>query len=232
MPNVYFEEFWLLGKQSNTAISHKSFSDAVRLFLLGIIITATFGLPASFASINSPSFDEDNVTPSNTGISTSFIDVDNLFNVKPGGERLAIIIDEDVRQKQLKAEADRLVAERQRIAYNAKLIASTSYNRFVYGYCTYYVAGKFPVTWSGNAIRWAANARTLGYRVDKIPVAGAILQTTENSLGSSLGHVTYIDRIENGIMYISEMNFVAFNYISYRQLPVNSPLIRAVIHRR
>lgn len=104
-------------------------------------------------------------------------------------------------------------------------------NGFAAGNCTAYVATRFPVAWSGNAIAWSANARTLGYRVDKIPESGAILQTTENSWRSKgAGHVAYIDAVIDGQIYVSEQNYEGWGVVSHRVLPIDSPLIAWVIH--
>ena len=37
--------------------------------------------------------------------------------------------------------------------------------RFPWGWCTWYVATRRPVPWSGNAIEWYGNARAMGYPV-------------------------------------------------------------------
>ncbi len=99
------------------------------------------------------------------------------------------------------------------------------------GYCTAYVASKFPVTWRGDAIDWANNAKAQGYTVDLIPTTGAILQTNENSRGSTLGHVAYIESVSGGFIHITEQNYKGRGIISPRSIPVDSPLVRAVIHR-
>lgn len=99
---------------------------------------------------------------------------------------------------------------------------------FIAGTCTYYVATKFLVTWGGNANMWAINARAQGYRVDKTPEAGSVMETYESS---GAGHVAYIEKIENGTIFISDMNFAGKWIITERQFPANSPLIKAIIHR-
>lgn len=87
------------------------------------------------------------------------------------------------------------------------------------GWCTYYAAAKggAPGGW-GHARTWAYGAgRTPGWIVSKIPVRGAIAQTTNYHY---FGHVAIVEdvRVEDGIYYIkySDMNGVAgFNRVGY-----------------
>ena len=98
----------------------------------------------------------------------------------------------------------------------------TGPNHFAYGYCTYYVAGKRNVPWSGNAIAWWANARPYGYAEGQTPVVGAIMVTRE----SGYGHVAYVEAVNgDGSWTVSEMNFVSWNVISRRTIrPGQVPL--------
>lgn len=93
------------------------------------------------------------------------------------------------------------------------------------GWCTYYAAarGGAPSGW-GHARTWAVNAsRTPGWMVSKIPVPGAIAQTTGiagDRIGYSWGHVGIVEQVkeENGQYYIkySDMNGIAgFNRVGY-----------------
>lgn len=93
------------------------------------------------------------------------------------------------------------------------------------GWCTYYAAahGGAPPGW-GHARTWAVNAaRTPGWAVSKVPVPGAIAQTTGISgdrVGGSWGHVGVVEQVkqENGQYYIkySDMNGIAgFNRVGY-----------------
>lgn len=87
------------------------------------------------------------------------------------------------------------------------------------GWCTYYAAAKggAPGGW-GHARTWAVNAaRTPGWLVSKIPVKGAIAQTTSFHY---FGHVAIVEDVkqENGVYYIkySDMNGIAgFNAVGY-----------------
>ena len=76
---------------------------------------------------------------------------------------------------------------------------------FPYGQCTYYVATRRAVNWSGNAINWWAAAR--GKRPEgHVPVQGAIVVF---NIGW-VGHVAYVEHVNlNGTFEISEMNYRA-----------------------
>jgi LysM repeat protein len=88
-------------------------------------------------------------------------------------------------------------------------------NRFPVGWCTYYVATKRNVTWSGDAGWWYDNARAQGYPVGPTPRVGAIMVTWE----SYLGHVAYVEAVNaDGSWTVSEMNYVAWNVIDWRTI--------------
>lgn len=101
------------------------------------------------------------------------------------------------------------------------------YNGYDPGWCTYYAAAKAgaPAGW-GHARTWAVNAtRTPGWFVSKVPVPGAIAQTTGvagDRVGWSWGHVGVVEQVkqENGQYYIkySDMNGIAgFNRVGYSE---------------
>ena len=61
----------------------------------------------------------------------------------------------------------------------------------------------------GNAYSWAANAAALGYRVDRIPAAGAVFQ----SAGWGYGHVGYVESVNpDGSIVVTEMNYGGVPY--------------------
>jgi LysM repeat protein len=76
---------------------------------------------------------------------------------------------------------------------------------FPYGQCTYYVATRRAVDWSGNAINWWGAAR--GKRPEgHVPVEGAIVVF---NIGW-VGHVAYVEHVNlDGTFEISEMNYHA-----------------------
>lgn len=89
-------------------------------------------------------------------------------------------------------------------------------HRFPWGWCTYYVSTKRNIPWGGNANQWPLRASTMGYEVSSSPKAGAVMVTNE----SYIGHVAFVERIDETQFVVSEMNYVGFGKISYRTLPI------------
>lgn len=88
-------------------------------------------------------------------------------------------------------------------------------NKFPVGWCTYYVATKRNVTWSGDAGYWYQNASYQGYQVGPTPKVGAIMVTWE----SWAGHVAYVEAVNpDGSWVVTEMNWVAFDVIDQRTI--------------
>jgi LysM repeat protein len=88
-------------------------------------------------------------------------------------------------------------------------------NRFPVGWCTYYVATKRNITWTGDAGYWYANAAYQGVPVGPKPKVGSIMVTWE----SWAGHVAYVEAVNpDGSWMVSEMNWVAFNVIDQRTI--------------
>ena len=88
-------------------------------------------------------------------------------------------------------------------------------NKFPVGWCTYYVATKRNISWSGDAGYWYANASAQGYPVGPTPKVGAIMVTWE----SWAGHVAYVEAVNpDGSWMVTEMNWVAFNVIDERTI--------------
>lgn len=100
-------------------------------------------------------------------------------------------------------------------------------NRFPYGYCTWYVAGRRgDVTWRGNAGQWLANAQAQGRATGRIPAKGAILVTNE----SWWGHVAVVESVNGNSVTISEMNYKGFGIQSTRTISNSSPVIKGYIY--
>lgn len=106
---------------------------------------------------------------------------------------------------------------------------------FPYGQCTWYVAQKRYVPWSGNAKNWLNNAAAMGYSVcygqQCKPTAGAIV-----SLGGSTwlirlyGHVAYVESVQGDWMTISEMNYTGWAQKSVRTIKITDSRIRGYIY--
>jgi peptidoglycan DL-endopeptidase LytE len=86
-------------------------------------------------------------------------------------------------------------------------------SKFVYGQCTWYVASRRYVPWTGDAWMWWANARAMGFPEGQVPEPGAILVTWEGFYG----HVAYVEQVNlDGSFVVSEMNYQAWNVIDTR----------------
>jgi surface antigen len=102
-------------------------------------------------------------------------------------------------------------------------------NRFYKGQCTWYVHERTGgrITWRGNANAWAANARAQGYRVDRTPVTGAVVETYDGN--RYYGHVGYIESVNgDGTLTISDMNYKGAYIKTVRT--INMSNVKAVIH--
>lgn len=87
-------------------------------------------------------------------------------------------------------------------------------NRFSFGWCTWYVASRRCIPWTGNARAWPYQARRSGYQVGRTPVAGAIMVTNE----SWWGHVAFVESVNGNSVTISEMNFIRWGRVNRRTL--------------
>ena len=100
-------------------------------------------------------------------------------------------------------------------------------HRFPYGYCTWYVAQKRYVPWSGNAGTWLYKAKALGYKTGRTPAVGSIVVTTENRF---YGHVALVEKVSGGMITVSEMNYVGWGKKSHRTLSASSRAIKGFIY--
>jgi surface antigen len=98
---------------------------------------------------------------------------------------------------------------------------------FPYGYCTWYVAQKRYVPWSGNAGTWLYHAKALGYATGRAPRVGAIMVTTENIY---YGHVAYVEKVSGDTITVSEMNYVGFARSDRRVLSASARYIKGFIY--
>jgi surface antigen len=92
--------------------------------------------------------------------------------------------------------------------------ASSSGNKYIAGYCTWYVKNRRPDLPNnlGNASTWVSRALAQGLATGSTPVAGAV--------GQQGNHVVYIESVNgDGTVTVSEMNQVGWNVISTRTVP-------------
>ncbi len=100
-------------------------------------------------------------------------------------------------------------------------------HRFPYGYCTWFVAQKRYVPWSGNAGTWLYKAKAMGYKTGRTPAVGSIVVTTENRF---YGHVALVEKVSGGNITVSEMNYVGWAKSSRRTLSATSRVIKGYIY--
>lgn len=81
------------------------------------------------------------------------------------------------------------------------------------GQCTYWVWSKRPVGQWNDASQWKWQAARDGWTVSKTPVVGAIAW--------EYNHVALVESINGDKVTVSEMNFVGWNRVSQRTLPVS-----------
>lgn len=106
---------------------------------------------------------------------------------------------------------------------------------FPYGQCTWYVAQKRTVTWSGHAYAWLSNAKAAGYAICQgtncQPQVGAIVSLKDGGwLARRYGHVAYVIKVENNRFLVSEMNRIGWGVESVRWIPLGSYLIKGFIY--
>lgn len=98
---------------------------------------------------------------------------------------------------------------------------------FPWGQCTYYVATRRMVTWSGNAGVWYIAARRAGRPEGLVPVQGAIAVFATGWLG----HVAYVERVNtDGSFVVSEWNVRGLGVWDERTLTVRGSALVGFIY--
>ena len=100
----------------------------------------------------------------------------------------------------------------------------SDYDHFPWGWCTWYVAQRRNIPWSGDAWSWLGSAEALGWPVGMTPRVGAVMVTWESYW---YGHVAYVERVNaDGSWVVSEMNYDGFGLVDFRTIrPGQVPLI-------
>ena len=97
-------------------------------------------------------------------------------------------------------------------------------NRYAAGNCTWYAyerrlqLGRPIGSFWGHAKAWSASARAAGLVVNNVPAPGAIIQNTWGGYG--YGHVGIVERVDGQNIYVSDMNYVGYDTISSRTVPL------------
>jgi surface antigen len=111
---------------------------------------------------------------------------------------------------------------------SGKLLSGSggSGHSFPYGYCTWYVAQRKYIPWSGNAGAWLYNAKSMGYATGKTPRVGAIMVSSE----SWWGHVGIVESVSGSTFTVSEMNYKAWAKKDIRTIAIGERVIRGFIY--
>jgi LysM repeat protein len=94
---------------------------------------------------------------------------------------------------------------------------STSGNKYIAGYCTWYVKNRRPDMPNnlGNAISWVSRASAQGLATGSTPAVGAV--------GQQGNHVVYVESVNgDGTVTISDMNFKGWNVVTTRTVPASN----------
>ena len=104
-------------------------------------------------------------------------------------------------------------------------------HKYPYGYCTWWVAQQRTIPSWGNAKDWLNNAVASGFPVCRgsycTPQVGAVIVLK----GSSLGHVAYVERVTDGKVIFSEMNYIGWGKMNYRSLKFGDYRILGYIYK-
>lgn len=97
------------------------------------------------------------------------------------------------------------------------------------GQCTNWVKYKRPdlPQKMGNGGQYLAYARSYGIATGSIPRAGAVVVTSE----ASVGHVAYVESVNGDRITITEMNYVRPFVVSQRTISIHSGVIRGYVYR-
>ena len=100
--------------------------------------------------------------------------------------------------------------------------SATNPNTFAPGQCTWYVASKRNIPWSGNARDWWPNAAAMGFAEGQTPQVGAVM--VENL--SIYGHVALVTAVNGSSWTVSKMNYIGPYVVDQRTLsPGQDPVM-------
>jgi len=109
---------------------------------------------------------------------------------------------------------------------NFPRVSSACSHRFPWGQCTWYVAQRRCIPWSGHAKTWLYMASQYGFATGSTPRPGAIVQTRE---GGYYGHVAYVESVNGNYITVSEMS-LGYGVRKIRTIPANSWIIVGYIY--
>lgn len=106
-------------------------------------------------------------------------------------------------------------------------------NRYAFGNCTWYAyerraqLGRPIGSFWGNANTWSMYAQSAGFKVNNSPAVGAIM---EGGGSAVYGHVAVVESVNGDSFTVSEMNYVGFNVVSERTIPMSQAGSYRFIH--
>lgn len=179
------------------------------------------------------------LTPATPNFDSSDDELNNAFSKDKKGLITGIDLDELYDELQIAEFNDKAkTADGKPLALgNGKIIDQplfTSKNSlYTAGQCTWYVfdkrakEGHTISTFWGDAKNWAGQAASNGFKVDRHPTRGSILQT----VNGPFGHVAYVEKVNiDGSILISEMNWVGEYIVSSRTISASEVSSYNYIH--
>lgn len=97
---------------------------------------------------------------------------------------------------------------------------------FYPGQCTWYIAQKICITFSGHAKSWLLNAQRAGYAIGRTPQVSAIVSLRE----TWYGHVGIVEEVRSNSIVISEMNHLGPWKVNRREIKLNDWRINGYIY--
>lgn len=121
------------------------------------------------------------------------------------------------------------------IAPNESSLSTNNFNGlshiFPFGQCTWWVAQKRAIPFSGNANEWLNNAAAEGLAICKgsscLPKKGAVISLQGSR---TYGHVGFVEDVKDDKVIFSEMNYIGWGKVNYRTLRIGSPAIIGYIY--
>lgn len=98
---------------------------------------------------------------------------------------------------------------------------------FEVGQCTWYVATRRCIPWSGNANQWIGRARNMGFQIGYTPQVGAVISLRESR---RYGHVGYVEYFNDETVTFSEMNVKGLGIKTKRTLNLDDSRILGYIY--
>jgi len=133
--------------------------------------------------------------------------------------------------QQVTVPAPKPVTKPKTSTYVYQAPAGNNCHKFVPGQCTWYVASRRCIPWTGHAKDWLSNAKKFGFAIGHTPQVGAAVSLRESGWAARrYGHIAYVESVSADTITISEMNFKGPWIKSTRVLNIDSPNILGYIY--